>query len=451
MNIKMLMVGIIILMLIIVLVFHGQTNNESSGTFQYVPKESDKMGPMPIPPPGALNNLKKGLPTLGIMGTNYQVLNNVPVFIWHRGCTPTALGMIYGYWDAVSTTHYLSSNQYNSIASTEHYNDYSLPMDDWMCPLVIPDKSTLGGAHSSNSIADFVKTSRSQDFCCYGITIANPHIKVGIEGYALYRNRPMIVNYYSSGTYSALRNEIICGRPFLLCVDADGDGSIDHSVTGIGYNDIDETIAIYTTWNKNIYWITVHSPQSGNAWGICGLLTVDTLGYKLTTNTVGSGTVSVNPNVIKFYNENTIITAQSSLGWHFDHWSGAISGNMNPVTIYMNSDKTVTATFIQDKYTLSISTIGQGTVNKNPNQNTYAYGTTVQLTAVPSSGWDFNSWGVDITGGNNPATIIINSNKAVTAKFVVEGPPSVNEIPGFELFISIGAIGIILILLRKKK
>ncbi len=68
--------------------------------------------------------------------------------------------------------------------------------------------------------------------------------------------------------------------------------------------------------------------------------------YTLTTNTVGNGSITLNPPG-GVYDEGTVVTltAAPDPGWQFDNWSGDLSGTANPATITMNSDKTVTANF----------------------------------------------------------------------------------------------------------
>jgi uncharacterized repeat protein (TIGR02543 family) len=68
--------------------------------------------------------------------------------------------------------------------------------------------------------------------------------------------------------------------------------------------------------------------------------------YTLTTNTVGQGSITLNPPG-GTYNQGTevTLTANPAQGWQFDGWSGDLSGTQNPATITMNSDKNVTATF----------------------------------------------------------------------------------------------------------
>ena len=40
------------------------------------------------------------------------------------------------------------------------------------------------------------------------------------------------------------------------------------------------------------------------------------------------------------------LTATPVAGWTFDHWEGALTGSANPTTLLMNSNKTLTAVFL---------------------------------------------------------------------------------------------------------
>jgi pectate lyase/pectin methylesterase-like acyl-CoA thioesterase len=81
-------------------------------------------------------------------------------------------------------------------------------------------------------------------------------------------------------------------------------------------------------------------------------------------------------------------------------------------------------------FTLSLSTQGQGTIQSVPSGPTYQAGTSVQLTAVPAAGWRFSNWSGDLTGAVNPATIVMNSSKSVTAIFAeANTPPAITTQP----------------------
>ncbi len=70
--------------------------------------------------------------------------------------------------------------------------------------------------------------------------------------------------------------------------------------------------------------------------------------YNLTTNTVGQGSITLDP-AGGTYNDGTVVTVTATAvsGWTFDGWSGDLGGDTNPTTITMDADKSVTATFIE--------------------------------------------------------------------------------------------------------
>ena len=136
-------------------------------------------------------------------------------------------------------------------------------------------------------------------------------------------------------------------------------------------------------------------------------------------STQGQGSVALNPPG-PTYPEGTSVTltANPAAGWYFDHWEGALTGSTNPATLVMDVDKAVTAVFLQYQYTLTVSVTGQGSVALNPPGPTYPSGTTVTLTANAASGWHFDHWEGALTGSTNPAALVMDANKTVTAVFV---------------------------------
>ncbi|HTD87104.1 MAG TPA: hypothetical protein VK850_11055, partial [Candidatus Binatia bacterium] len=62
-----------------------------------------------------------------------------------------------------------------------------------------------------------------------------------------------------------------------------------------------------------------------------------------------------------------------------------------------------------------------GTVGKNPNQTNFATGDSVILTAVPNTGYVFAGWSGHATGLTNPMTLVMNTNKVITANFKLPG------------------------------
>ncbi len=137
--------------------------------------------------------------------------------------------------------------------------------------------------------------------------------------------------------------------------------------------------------------------------------------YYLTMITVGNG--SVNPGNNSYASGTTIdIEAINEVGWTFDGWSGAAEGLSN-TTITMNANKTVTATFAQNNYRLTMITIGTGSVTPG-NQTTYHYGDNVDIAAISTTPYVFSGWSGS-TSGNTNKTITITGNMTVTATFVI--------------------------------
>ncbi|MGD9118650.1 MAG: hypothetical protein PVJ08_07985, partial [Dehalococcoidia bacterium] len=142
--------------------------------------------------------------------------------------------------------------------------------------------------------------------------------------------------------------------------------------------------------------------------------------YTLTVTPVGNGSVTLDPAGGTYASGTSVqLTAVADPGWTFDGWSDDLSGSTNPETILMNGDKTVTATFTQDTYTLTVNIVGNGTVDRD-DPGPYYYNDIVELTANPDPGWTFIGWTGDLETSDNPDNILIDGNKTVTATFTQE-------------------------------
>ncbi len=176
--------------------------------------------------------------------------------------------------------------------------------------------------------------------------------------------------------------------------------------------------------------------------------------YTLTVNVSpqGAGVVYLNPSQ-GVYTAGTQVelTAQANSGYVFSSWSGDLTGTQNPTTITMNSNKTVTANFVQSgggglTYTLSvnISPSTAGNVILNPIGEFYQAGTTVTITAVPNSNYTFSNWSGDISSTQNPISIVMDSNKNITANFAQDGTTyiiTVNVSPSNAGFVTLNPAG----------
>jgi len=81
------------------------------------------------------------------------------------------------------------------------------------------------------------------------------------------------------------------------------------------------------------------------------------------------------------------------------------------------SDWSAAKTVATTGHTLLISIEGSGTVTQDPVKSSYNHNETVSLTATPSSEYQFDQWGGDVTGSNPTMDLIMDADKTVTAYF----------------------------------
>lgn len=146
--------------------------------------------------------------------------------------------------------------------------------------------------------------------------------------------------------------------------------------------------------------------------------------YKLTLASTTGGTTDPSSGTYT-YDSGIEVTVKATpeSNYRFKEWSGDVTGTDNPITITMNSDKSLTANFIRE-YTLTIAAGPGGTTDPAPGARTYDSGTQVTISAKPNSGYRFINWSGNASGSANPITITMDSDKSVTANFVKGESPS---------------------------
>ena len=89
------------------------------------------------------------------------------------------------------------------------------------------------------------------------------------------------------------------------------------------------------------------------------------------------------------------------------------------ISVTVDSDKTITATFTLNQYALDIVLAGNGSgsVTRTPDQTSYTYGTVVTLTAQPDSSSNFAGWSGDIVEAAAMTSVTVDSDKTITATF----------------------------------
>ncbi len=117
--------------------------------------------------------------------------------------------------------------------------------------------------------------------------------------------------------------------------------------------------------------------------------------------------------------EHVQVTAIPTKDHWFDHWEGDINGEENPTTITMDHDKYIIAFFGVDM-TIIYSLMGKTIPPEGGNivgLGDYSGSTTVQVQAKAEKDYAFDHWEGDVSGNENPTTIIMDCDKNIVGIF----------------------------------
>jgi len=150
--------------------------------------------------------------------------------------------------------------------------------------------------------------------------------------------------------------------------------------------------------------------------------------YPLNATVVGQGSIAKAPDQPAgyFIGQQVALTAVPAPGWQFVEWSGDVTGTSATTTVTIAGATNVTATFeTMGAVILTTSTTGNGTgtIEIDPDQDEYAWGEVVTLTAVPGPDSVFAGWSGDAGGTANPLQLTMDANKNVIARFIVPAGP----------------------------
>lgn len=150
-------------------------------------------------------------------------------------------------------------------------------------------------------------------------------------------------------------------------------------------------------------------------------LAVNPLARTLTVSRMGTGTVTLDPPGGSYSLGTAVtLTATAGAGYNFAGWSGDLAGTTNPMSITMNADKSVTATFVAvASYALTPSAGSGGTITPDVPQ-TVLKGESRTFTIAPSAGYRIADVAVD---GVSQGTVTsytfsnVTSNHTISARF----------------------------------
>ena len=117
------------------------------------------------------------------------------------------------------------------------------------------------------------------------------------------------------------------------------------------------------------------------------------------------------------------LNASAAAGWTFTGWSGACTGT-GACDVTMSHNQSVSATFTQNVYTLTVSATGSGTVTSTDGfincpgfcSHSYLSYTQVTLNANPAAGWALSAWS-GACSGTGACVVTMTQSLSVGATF----------------------------------
>ncbi|HOV49718.1 MAG TPA: InlB B-repeat-containing protein [Candidatus Cryosericum sp.] len=397
-----------------------------------------------------------------------NALTNVPAFDWSYGCSATAAAMLFGYYDNTGYPNMYTGSTNGGLcpmtnaawgsgecpisashegidgrATRGHVDDYwveyySTAQDPYIghwsehAPLdcaadfMGTNQSKYGNSDGSTTfyfnssglpLSDYVAPDGKMDGC-HGMRLsAESH------GYTVTANFSQYIDAGPLGkaggfTFNQFKAEIDAGRPLIVHVK-------NHSMLGYGYDSTNQTIYVHDTWDYSSHtmiWGGTYSGDNLQQYAVT-VIRLAPAGpshtLKTSVSPVAGGTIVESPS-LSSYPSGTVVTltAVAATGYAFSSWSGDVGGSVNPVTITMDADKTVTATFATvPTYTLTVAPSEHGTVTRSPDQTAYNAGSVVTVRAAAAQGYAFGGWSGDLSGSANPTTITMTKDKNIAATF----------------------------------
>ncbi len=273
-------------------------------------------------------------------------------------------------WNAMAIYEEAAEDAYQSVLDGA---GCSLPNRDSVDARIIEEVRTGTATYGNNGIITFPSDVGGWPILATGTPFTDSDHDGMSDDWednnGLNKNDPSDRNTIGAGGYTNLEiflNSLVNGGP----------------VTGINVSPAADTIGItatvqlrasiqpYNTYNKNVSWSSSNTSiatvdLSGLVTGIAegsatitattedgGLTATSDIKviyipiYKLTTSVVGEG--SIGPSSGSYLEGDVVsITATEADGWKFDGWSGDASGTNNPLSLTMDADKSITATFTE--------------------------------------------------------------------------------------------------------
>lgn len=222
------------------------------------------------------------------------VLSSTPAdYDWWNGCSPTAAGMLFGWWDEAGYDAFpgdhrnLPATYPGTSSNPADYTDARGVVAGWAHKQEGINQSLTYGSyqnHAPDSLADFILTSNggtSRSTMAHGFETFgawDDRRTAELESVVFDAATVYGSGYGGSWTYADYCTEIDAGRPVHLGLTSTYGG---HSVLGVGYNTTGgaQDVILLTTWHSGLQqWEWANETQSGYGFSVYGATLMDAVG-----------------------------------------------------------------------------------------------------------------------------------------------------------------------------
>ncbi|MBK8806513.1 MAG: DUF2271 domain-containing protein [Bacteroidales bacterium] len=335
--------------------------------------------------------------------TAYTQNNNYKRYLSNWSSQTSAAGSQYNIVDAVTGA---TRNPYGTYTTTWNATDFNKTLvadGTYNVRMELTDKNATGNYSSFT----FTKGPNAQTVKPNNV---NSFSNITITWTPVVSNFNLTVTPPSNGTISPSSGSYASGASVALT-----------ATPASGY--------VFSGWTgdasgtTNPYTLTMNSNKT------VGATFTEVPKYNLTITSPSNGTIS--PSSGSYASGATVtLTATPASGYVFSGWTGDPSGTTNPVTIIMNSNKTVGATFTAiPKYTITTTTAGTGMGIISPSiAGSYTQGTTLSTKAIEYIGSSFTEWTGDTYSTSKNLNITVNANANYVANFATNQTYNIFEI-----------------------
>lgn len=256
-------------------------------------------------------------------------------------------------------------------------------------------------------------------------------------------NDSVVANYATYDFHVTSDRELVAHFTRVYTINVSANPTNGGTVTGSGFYEEGETCKVTATANPNFTFVNwmdgsqVASTQAEYTFTVTGNRTLvahfeaqpENYTISVSANPTNGGSVSGGGQ----YQHGQICTvhAVANSNYTFSNWTEGgtvVSTQANyQFTVYSNRTLVANFTYTPPTYTITVyaNPTNGGTVTGG---GTYNYGTTVNLTANPYSGFTFDHW--QDGNNNNPRTITVTGNATYTAYFEAQPQAPTGAIDG---------------------